>query len=191
MARGLSSTIKNILSSDNFIYTDILELHFPTPFFFIDGPHDMTITTPTSSGAKLYEATGEWLGYNNVSETGQPRIQTVTIALSGINNTFTNLFLNNSYVNTRAVIYRIFVNANHVIQGSPVMIWDSEITSYTITDSEKTTQVDVKTSSVFFDFEKTRGRRTNNPSQQAFHPGDKGFEFATVDTKDIRWGKKV
>jgi len=71
------------------------------------------------------------------------------------------------------------------------MIWDGEITSYQISDTSETTNVQITTSSVFYDFERVNCRRTNDASQQALHPGDKGMEFATVDISDIRWGKKV
>jgi hypothetical protein len=191
MARGLGSTITTAISADEIIYADLLELHFPTPIFLTDAPHDMYLTTSTSGGDQSFAANGEWLGYSNVSETGVPRINSVSITLDGISTTFPNQFLNNPYVNTRAVIYRVFLNDDHSVIGSPVMIWDSEITSYNIQDSTQASQVTVITSSVFYDFEKTRGRRSNSASQQVLFPADRGFEFATVDVKDLRWGKKI
>ncbi len=191
MSRGLGSTITNLLSADTIRFFDLLELHFPTPIFLNNGPHDVNFTTTTSGGNRDYRSDGLWLGYSNVSETGAPRINSVTIQVSGVDTTFPNLFLNNPYVNTRAVIYRAFVDANHAVVGSPVMIWDSEITSYNIKDSTQTSTVDILTSSVFYDFDKVRGRRTNNASQQVLFPADRGFEFATVDIKDLRWGKKI
>lgn len=191
MARGLGSVINNILAQDEFQYVDLLEMHFDgSPKFLCDGPHDMFVSTPTSGGFQTFESTGEWLGYSNTSETGQPRINTVNISLSGVNDTYLNLFLNNPFINTRTVIYRIFFDGLTVF-GTPVMIWDGEITSYQITDSTETQQITVLSSSVFYDFERVNCRRTNDASQQALHPGDKGMEFATVDITDIRWGKKV
>ena len=190
MARGLTSQIKSILAQDEFSYVDLLELHFPTPVYLLDGPFDKFVSTATSGGVKEFLATGEWLGYSNTSETGQPRVNTVNIILSGTNSTFLNQFLNNPFVNTRAVIYRLFVDEDTYL-GSPVMIWDGEITSYQISDTSETTQIQLTTSSVFYDFERVNCRRTNSASQQALHPRDKGMEFATVDISDIRWGKKV
>ena len=190
MARGLSSQIKGILAQDEFSYVDLLELHFDTPIYIIDGSFDKYVSTATSGGPVLFEATGEWLGYSNTTETGQPRVNTVNIALSGTNNRFINQFLNNPFVNTRTVIYRLFVEEDTYL-GQPVMIWDGEITSYQISDTSETTNVQITTSSVFYDFERVNCRRTNDASQQALHPGDKGMEFATVDISDIRWGKKV
>ena len=191
MSRGLGSTITNLLSADTIRYFDLLELHFPTPIFLNDGPHDINLTTTTSGGAQAYASNGQWLGYSNVSETGAPRINSVTIQVSGVDTGFPNLLLNNPYVNTRAVIYRAFLDADHAVVGSPVMIWDSEITSYNLLDSTETSTVEILTSSVFYDFDKVRGRRTNSASQQVLFPADKGFDFATIDVTDLRWGKKV
>lgn len=191
MARGLGSVINNILAQDEFQYVDLLEMHFDgNPKFLCDGPHDLFVNTATSGGFKTFQSTGEWLGYSNTSETGQPRINTVNISLSGISDTYLNLFLNNPFINTRTVIYRVFFDGSTIF-GTPVMIWDGEITSYQITDSTETQQITVLSSSVFYDFERVNCRRTNSASQQALHPRDKGMEYATVDITDIRWGKKV
>ena len=48
--------------------------------------------------------------------------------------------------------------------------------------------IELQAASQFADFEKIRGRRTNNESQQIHFPGDRGFEYAPQVVKDLKWG---
>ena len=191
MARGLGSTITTELAKDRLRFADLLELHFDdssNQLFLTNGPVDITVNTSTTTG-KTFAANGELLSFDTITETGQARVNQVNFALSGASNTITNLFLNNDYVDRRIVIYRLFFNNESVAIGTPIMLFDGEMTSFSINESGTSSTVNVTSSSVFYDFDRIAGRRTNSTSQQMHFPLDKGMDFAAVVDDRIRWGK--
>lgn len=213
MARGLTTTIKNLLAADTIRYFDLLELHFSSAAggvrLLTNGAHDLELTsgTPTLSGSRTFLADGNWLGYSAPAETGAPLVNTSVVTLSGSDpaDTYTDIFLNNAYVGTRVVIYRQFMEAEvspPSLQGDPVMLWDGEMTSVKIMDTVNSSDIAITTTNVFYDFDLINCRRTNGASQAATKyytqtatnktfANDKGFEFATQDIQDLSWGKKV
>lgn len=190
MARGLGSTITNELSRDRLRFADLLELHFESPndLYLTNGPIDITVNTSTSTG-ETFAANGELLSFDTVTETGQARVNQVNFSLSGASNTITNLFLNNNYVDRRIVIYRQFFNNQSVAIGTPVMLFDGEMTAFNINESGTSSTLNVTSSSVFYDFDRINGRRTNTTSQQTIFAFDKGMDYASVVDDRIKWGK--
>ena len=190
MARGLGSTITTELAKDQLRIADLVELHFDTPSRLTNAPFAITTTTG-SLGSGTYSANGELLTFDLVSETIDARVNQIKVVLTGATSTFTDLFLNDDYVDRRVVIYRIFFDENFNQVGSPVMLWDGEIVGYQISETLKNSTVSVTSSSVFYDFELQQGRRTNDISQQSFFPGDRGMEFSTGELSDIKWGRNL
>ena len=192
MQRGLGSTITNELQRDRIRFSDLLELHFDdspnNPLCLTNCPFDVDVNTTTSTG-KRFAANGNLLSFDTIEETGEARVNKVSVQLSGASNTITNLFLNNDYVDRRIVIYRHFYNEQFIAIGSPVMLFDGEIQSFSINETEKSSTLTVTSASVFYDFERLNGRRTNSASQQTIFLGDKGFDQAAVVTEKIKWGK--
>jgi hypothetical protein len=70
-------------------------------------------------------------------------------------------------------------------------MWDGEIVGYRISENTKTSTISIVSSSVFYDFERVTGRRTNDKSQQTIFPGDRGMEFSTSAIGDIKWGRDL
>lgn len=192
MPRGLGSTITNELQRDRIRFSDLLELHFDDspndPLCLTNCPLDVSVNTTTSTG-KIFAANGNLLSFDTIEETGEARVNKVSVQLSGASNTITNLFMNNDYVDRRIVIYRHFYNEQFIAIGSPVMLFDGEIQSFSINETEKSSTLTVTSASVFYDFERLNGRRTNSASQQTIFLGDKGFDQAAVVTEKIKWGK--
>jgi hypothetical protein len=198
----LSTIVKNILSADDIRYVDLLELHFSSDAggvkLLTNAPHNITIPagTDTLSGSRTFVSNGAWLSWGTPSETGAPVINTSAITLSPTIDSgyYANIFLNKAYIGTRAVIYRQFFDPQTSPlddQGAPVMMWDGEMTSFKIQDSQDNNIIQVQTANIFYDFDAVNCRRTNTASQSQYFPNDKGFEFATQDIKDLSWGKKV
>ena len=192
MPRGLGSTITNELQRDRLRFSDLLELHFTSapnnPLCLTNCPLDVTVNTTTSTG-KTFAANGNLLSFDTIEETGEARVNQVSIQLSGASNTITNLFMNNDYVDRRVVIYRHFYNEQFVAIGTPVMLFDGEIQSFSINETEKSSTLTVTSASVFYDFDRINGRRTNSASQQTLFLNDKGFDQSAVVTEKIKWGK--
>ena len=192
MSRGLPSAITNQLRRDRIRFSDLLELHFDdspyNPLCLTNSPIDIQVDTLTSTG-KTFAANGEMLTFDTVEETREARVNQVNVVLSGASNTITNLFFNNNYIDRRVVIYRVFYDEQFNITDVPVMLFDGEIQSYNVNETGSTSTLSVTTASVFYDFDRIHGRRTNSTSQQAYFPNDKGFDQAAVVTDKIKWGK--
>ena len=69
------------------------------------------------------------------------------------------------------------------------MMFDGEIKNFAINDKEDTSTVVVKSASVFYNFDDTNGRRSTEASQKRHFPNDRGMQFASTTTQDIRWGR--
>ena len=61
--------------------------------------------------------------------------------------------------------------------------------NFTVNEQQDTSTVTIKSASVFYNFEDNNGRRTTDTNQKRFFPNDRGMEFASTTTKDIRWGR--
>ena len=68
-------------------------------------------------------------------------------------------------------------------------IFDGRIMNYSIRETNSTATVTMTISSLFADFERTNGRKTNPASQQIHFSGDLGMDFSAQIVKDIKWGK--
>lgn len=191
MARGLHSDIKTELAKDSIIFSDVVELFLPGGTQRLtNAPFDI-ITTTTTGGSGTYSANGEFLSFDLVSETLEARVNQINIVLSAASNTFTNLFMNNDYLNSRVCVYRVFFDTAFAQVNNPVLMWDGEIVGYRISENTKTSTISIVSSSVFYDFERVTGRRTNDKSQQTIFPGDRGMEFSTSAIGDIKWGRDL
>lgn len=189
MTRGLASAIQTEIAKDSIVFADLVELHFDTPKYITNFKVDVSATTTTSGGAQTFTAQGELLSFDTIGEQNEIKTNQINIGLSATSSTFTNIFLNNDYVDKRVVIYRAFLNSSLQIIDNPVMLFDGEIQSFTINETGKTSTVGVVCSSVFYEFEKLNGRRTNESSQQSAFPNDRGMQYSAITTDDIKWGK--
>lgn len=189
MPRDLPSAIKTELAKNAIAFADLVELHFDSVQKLTNAQISLVATTPTAGSSQTFTSNGNLLSFDLVQETGEAKVNQINISLSGTSSTFTNLFLNNSYVDRRVVIYRVFLNDQLGIIDNPVMMFDGEIQSFTINETGETSTVIVTSASVFYEFEKNNGRRTNETSQKAFFPADKGMKFSALTIDNILWGK--
>ena len=69
-------------------------------------------------------------------------------------------------------------------------VFDGRIMNYNIRETDSTATVTMTVASLFADFERKNGRRTNNASQQRVFSSDLGMNFSAEIVKDIKWGRK-
>jgi len=193
MSRSLPAPVVLEIAKDSLKYIDLIEVHFDAADggtkFLTNGQFPFAVSTTTSGGSQTFVANGEFISFEMVNETDEARINEINIILSGVSTTFTDLFLNNNYVERRIVIYRQFLDSANAAISTPVMLFDGEIKNFAINDQSDTSQVVIKSASVFYNFDDTNGRRTTEASQQRHYPSDKGMQFASTTTQDIRWGR--
>ena len=193
MSRSLPGAVVTEIAKDSLKYIDLIEVHFDAADggtkFLTNGQFPFTVSTDTSGGSQTFLANGEFISFEMVNETDEARVNEINIILSGVSTTFTNLFLNNDYVERRIVIYRQFLDSANAALSTPIMLFDGEIKNFAINDKSDTSQVVIKSASVFYNFDDNNGRRTTEASQQRVFPGDRGMQYASTTTKDIRWGR--
>jgi len=183
MTRTVNATTLTALQSDEVRLAHLLELDFDTTIPLTDAPFDITF------GNWTYQALGHFLSLTTVKESQSLRVGSMTINISGVEQSYVSLFLNQQYVNRRVIVYLAILNGQGVIQGDPIKTFDGEVTGYSLQDSAETCTINMNVASHWSDFERINGRRTNQNSQQYHFPNDTGMRFAAESVRDIRWGK--
>jgi hypothetical protein len=188
------------------IAIDCVELHLKTPaganihVFLCSGGSDLSFDTNTApiAGVNVYQAQGDFLGFSSLTEDFQVSVGKFSIFLSGINTTYASYLMNNEIEGKRVCIYKAFLNFGEgggsalQLAASPILMFDGIIYNFAIVESEKSCQITIDCSSLFADFERTAGRKSNNWSNW-FYQGVKGdmcFDKAGwVGQTEFKWGR--
>ena len=185
MDRGASSEfIAEILKSSN-------QPVYLVEVWFDDGTIRMTdawINVLWSTNT--YTANGHFLGFSGLSETSDMSIPNVTVQVSAVDQTWISIALSKPYIDRRIAIYKAFLDYRLAIISNPLLVFDGRIDSMEISDDPNngTCTIAVTASSQWVDFQRTPGRHTNDPEEQIWFPGDRGFQFVTNINREIKWG---
>lgn len=182
MSRSIDAATIDALESDSINLATLVQLDFSTVIRFTDWARSLTALSNT------FSSSSHIIDYSSFNESSELRVGTATITLSGAEQTYISLFLNNDYIDVRARIWRAAIDSSDAVIGSPILVFDGRISGYQINDSETESQIQIDIASHWKNFELTNGRKTNNNMQQLHFPGDLGFEYAAVTQKDIKWG---
>ena len=205
--KTFDSTLRDQFYRDNYIAVDILELHLTNssnvsdPLYLCSGGFNITVDTTTAptAGANSYTAQGDFMGFSPMTEDFDVRVGKFSIYLSGVGNNYVTKFTQGEYEGKRVVIYKVFLEfavVNNIetlqIVSSPIMMFDGIIYNIQISESDSSCQITVDCSSLFADFERSAGRKSNNGSNHLFQ----GSTFDTcmekagyVGATEINWGK--
>jgi hypothetical protein len=152
---------------------------------------DFDSNTAPDSGTNTYLAQGQFLYFGNITESSDLRVGQVDLTFTAVDTTTVALLLNNNYMNKRVVIYRAILDEDYSFTSDDVFtVFDGRIMNYNIRETESTATVTMTVASLFADFERKNGRRTNNASQQRVFSSDLGMNFSAEIVKDIKWGRK-
>ena len=192
---------------DNYIAVDLVEIHLKnssgvsSPLYLCSGGFDITWDTDTAptSGNNTYQAQGEFMGFSEMVENFDVTLGRFTIYLSGLGSDYINKFTANNPEGKRVVMYKAFLEYATVngIEGlyvvpNPMMIFDGVVYNVTATESKSTCQINVDCATLFADFDRTSGRRTNSGSNWLFQGTqyDTSMEQAgIVGESNFLWGK--
>jgi len=180
MPRGLSSSITTELQNQNIKPIVLVEILFPTPQRITNHYKDITFNSNT------YTASGHLLSITTKAENAEVDTSSFQIELSGADNTFIAIVLNNVVSNDNVNIDIAFLNSSDAIIDS--FTYDKGFLDSFSIDTNKGILV-LNCSSHFADFSRVQGRKTNNGSQQRFFTGDVGFEFSALTLDDLKWGR--
>lgn len=142
------------------------------------------------TGLHTYAADGQMLDFQGVRETSDLQISSVTVLLSGVDQTWLSNVLTHNYLNRRLVIYEFFLTDAGALVVDPLIIFDGNMDSPTIDEDPDsgTCTVSLSAASVESDIFRLPGRHTNDAEQQIYYSGDTGFRWMANSNKQITWG---
>ena len=189
--RGANTTlIKEVTSLSQRVYELVsltvfdITLNQDYTSYFTNAPFPITV------GGHTYRAIGGMLGFSDVEEHSDFTISQVTVSLNGLASKDVALFLGANYTDRPLKIYRVWLDTSNQVVSDPMLIFDGRIDKPIINDDGKSATIGCTASSHWADYDRRAGRHTNFDEQQYWFPGDKGFEFVSVNTKDLKWGSK-
>jgi hypothetical protein len=187
MTRSLTTAVKNELATNDIRPIHLITIGFGTPVNLTDC--SFPLTSSVSGSSVTYSASDFILGISNHTEETDITKSSVSLNLSGADQTFISTVLNENVINDSVDIYRGFLNDSNALIADPFLLYRGKIDSFDIAETDKDSQVNLSIVSNWADFEKKNGRKTNNTSQQRFFSGDVGMDFASQTVQDIKWGR--
>ncbi len=187
MARGLSSSVKTELATGSIDPVLLIEIGFSTPIYLTNASFD--ITSNISGTSRTYLSNGHLRSITGVNETNRPTKNTLSISLSGVDQTYISVALNENIINDNVFVYRGFLDSSNALISDPFLLFYGTIDEYKISDNTTTANLIISVTSHWGNFSKTSGRTTTDNSQQRFFSSDKGMEFAALTVRDIKWGR--
>lgn len=177
----------------------LLELHFSTALYLTDNFYNITYDSAThlEGSAPTYNAAGNLLGFSNVSETTQIKVNTITVSISGIDTSDISDIIHGDVFNKRVVIYRTFLDDNNAFQTNRTFqIFDGNIKNFSATEGIEQSTISLNVASHWANFEAKNGRRTNKASQSITKQygstntfvNDTGMDYSATQIRDIKWG---
>lgn len=182
--RSVHADVIAELAKDSFYMSHLVALEFSTPVYMTDYANDI------SHGGKTYLASGHLLDVASPQESQELKVGTISLTLSGVEQSFISVFLGQEWINRKATFSRAVLTASGDIIGEPVVVFSGQISQFKISESQRGSDINVSISSHWADFQKKAGRLTNTNSQQQHFPNDLGFEYAANTVKDIKWGRE-
>jgi hypothetical protein len=185
MDRGSTTAFQTEILKDENKPFHLLSVAFDSGTVYLsDGNFAVTYDSNT------YNPTGHFLSFSDIVESNQLTIETVTVSLSGVDQTYTNLLLSEDYIDREVKIFKAFLNDSNALVADPIQVFAGRISDAVVTEdnNSNTASISITCSSQFVDFDKTNGRYTNLESQQTFFSDDTGLRYSSVILKDITWG---
>ena len=187
MTRSLTSAIKTELATNDIRPVHLITIGFGTAVNITDC--GFPLTSSVSGSSVTYSASDFIMGVSNFSEETDVNLSPISISLSGADQTFISVVLNENVINDAVTIFRGFLNDSNALIVDPFLLYKGTIDNFAISESDTSSTVNLDIVSHWADFEKKSGRKTNNTSQQRFFSTDVGMNFSSQTVQDIKWGR--
>ena len=188
MTRNLTSSIKTALATNDIRPFHLLTIGFSTPVNFTDSTY--SLTSSISGSSVTYSPSSFIIGVSDFTEEIDVTKSTLTISLSGADQTFISTVLNENVTNDEVTIFRGLLDTDNSIIADPFLLYKGNIENFGINENTKSSVVNISVVSHWADFEKKNGRKTNNTAQQRFFSTDVGMDFSSQTVLDIKWGRE-
>tara|TARA_R100000951_G_scaffold36129_3_gene30877 strand:+ start:4151 stop:4702 length:552 start_codon:yes stop_codon:yes gene_type:complete len=183
MPRSLNPSLITELAKDSFDLCNLISIDVGSGIHLTDYFHDIAYSGDT------YDSSDHLISMGSPRESRDLRVNTLNVSLSGVEQTYISVFLQNDFINRRVIIYKAAMDSGSIV-GAPMTLFDGRLTRFEIRESNSRSEVVLEVASHWADFEKEAGRLTNNNSQQFFFSNDLGFEYAANTVRDLKWGRK-
>ena len=144
--------------------------------------HDIVFSENGSD--ETYVATGQFLGFGDISDELEIKNNSLDISLSGVGGTFTSVFVQNNVEGSLVEVSRGYYDeAIGNIVATPEQRWAGRVNNASIQDDYNFTDEDkiiisVQCKSLFESlFKRQSGRYTSLQGFQKFNSGDQSMEF--------------
>ena len=188
MTRSLSTAIKNALATNDIRPVHLITIGFSTPVNITDC--SFSLTSSVSGSSVTYNSSDFIMGFSEFSEQTDVSKSSLKLTLSGADQTFISIVLNENVTNDEVDIYRGLLNSSNTLIDDPLLLYKGNIENFSIQESDTSSSVVLSIVSQWADFDKRNGRKTNNNSQQRFFSTDVGMEFSSEIVNQIKWGKE-
>ena len=201
-----TSNNRNEYYRDQTIALDCVELHLKDnsganqTIYLCSGGANLQFDSPTApdSGPNIYTAQGDFIGFTPLGEDFDVKVGKFSIYLSGLGNGYINKLVNYEIEGKRVVVYKAFLwfgeDGTEELQlvDAPIMMFDGIIYNFGVEETDKSCQITIDCSSLFADFERTNGRKTNNWANWYLQGTkyDQAFsKSGYVGQTEFKWGR--
>jgi hypothetical protein len=193
------SQARNTIYSQNYFAIDAVTLVIPGLDNVIN---DASILRFCSGGIDLigdaatWTAQGDFLGFSTVAEDFDIKVGRFDITLSGVSSGLANRFSKGiDFEGCRVTLEKVLLDYDTLtlIDNPGIILFDGVIFNVKIVESAVTCTITVECATLWADFERTKGRKTNNESNWLFQQGNKSdlcfSKSSTVGQVEFKWGK--
>ena len=141
MARTLTTAVKNELLTGQIRPVHLIEIGFSTPVFITDCGFDLT--SSISGTSRTYTASPFLVGGSSFEEQVDITKTSLSLSLSGADQTFISTALNENIVNDSVVIFRGLLDTNNSIIADPLLLYQGTIDTFQINESENESALNI------------------------------------------------
>jgi ribosomal protein S17 len=183
--RGMTAAVLTEVAESQNKPFHLVEIYFTSgTVYFTDSDLDITWNSNT------YSAAGYFLTFSEINEQNALTVSEIEVQLSGVDQTYITEILSETFMDRNLIIRKGFLNDSNAVIVDPIIIYSGKMDQPNIIETSEGCTIAVTVANLFVDFTKTKGRYTNDESQQLFFSNDDGFQYAYQIIKEINWGKE-
>jgi hypothetical protein len=206
-----TSRLRSAFYNPNIIAVDCVRIQIPdtdgvyrdSAFLrYCTGGINMTLDetvngTPTT---RTYTAQGDFMGFTTITEEFDVKVGRFEIQLSGLSTGIVQRFTGETragidFEGCRVEIWRLFLDYEtmELINNQRYPMFDGVIYNSKIVESAVSCTITIECATLWADFERKKGRRSNNESNWLFQGNKLDYTFcktATAGQVEFKWGRK-
>lgn len=194
--KNYPSVIRDEFERKKFIAVDLVDLYLYTAGGLPNFLHLCTGGFNIEDNGTTYTAQGDFIGFSSVSEEFDVKVGKFTIYLSALGSGMVNRFIDKDIEGQKVRIRKAFLDFDPMtldVIDEPILIFDGQIMNVSVVESANSATINVDCVTLFADFERVAGRRSNKGSNHLFQGNtyDSAFEKSGfVGNTEFLWGRR-